>query len=183
MNSNRFRFLTSLSVVVASLAATAVFFVNSLNVVAQRPPERVFDVEFDELATDLKRTGSFDLAAIPARVRRFDGQRVRLRGYMCPTLLDEGITTFLLFPETKTGKWYGWHSLTPIPMHYLIRVDMKAGSTTTYEWAKPLIIEGRFRIKPMGQDGELIYIYWIEDATVTPAEPRKGYHFGLGIAC
>lgn len=97
----------------------------------------------------------------PDWLKQLDGQRIRLRGFMFPTFLAEGITSFGLARDN------GICCFVKEPKIYdMIQVSLADGVTTDYIDNRPFDVEGVFRIDPDADDDELFQLYRIEDAVV-----------------
>lgn len=97
----------------------------------------------------------------PDWLKQLDGQRIRLRGFMFPTFLAEGITSFGLARDN------GICCFVKEPKIYdMIQVSLADGVTTDYIDNRPFDVEGIFRIDPDADDEELFQLYRIEDAVV-----------------
>ncbi len=99
---------------------------------------------------------------MPAWLRDLNGKHVRIRGYMKPSGLAEGIPEFVFVRSTDLccfgpkGKVY-----------HLIAVKLKAGTTTDYIELKPFDVVGNFRIEKIELDDGLIFLlYHIDDAAI-----------------
>lgn len=123
-------------------------------------------ITFDDL--DLMRLLKMDpvtsdcIERMPAWLRDLDGKTVRVRGFMKPSSVIEGIPQFLQVRSTDLccfgpkGKVY-----------HMIAVTLKNGVTTDYIELKPFDVEGKFRIEKIELDEGLIYLlYHIDEATI-----------------
>lgn len=97
----------------------------------------------------------------PQWLQDLDGQRIRLRGFMFPTFVASGLTSFGLARDN------GICCFVKQPKVYdLIDVSLIEGATTDYIENKPFDVEGIFRIVPNADDIELFQLYRIEKAVV-----------------
>lgn len=97
----------------------------------------------------------------PAWLKKLDGQRIRIRGFMYPTFEATGLTRFTLARDN------GICCFVRQPLIYdVIGVDLADGVTTDYIDNKPFDVEGVFRIQPEADDTELYQLYRITDAKV-----------------
>jgi len=107
---------------------------------------------------------------MPEWLRALDGKSVRLRGYMKPGFLSEGITRFLLVRDTglccygPAGKIYD-----------LVQVTLAEGQTTNYIELTPFDVVGTFRVRldlfdEEAEDGTvnqlIIGLYHIENGRI-----------------
>jgi hypothetical protein len=123
-------------------------------------------ITFDDL--DLMKLLNMDpvtsdcVEKMPAWLKGLDGKTVRVRGFMKPSGVTEGIPYFAFVRSTDLccfgpkGKVY-----------HLIAVKLKPGLTTEYIELKPFDVEGRFRIEKVELDEGLIFLlYHIDDAAI-----------------
>ena len=96
------------------------------------------------------------VAGMPKAVRRFDGQKVLMLGFMLPIDEVEGMTEFLLV-ESLWSCCYG----TPPNVHGLVRCRMPAGRRVDYQFG-PCKIVGRFRVGATVLDGYCVDIYQLD---------------------
>jgi uncharacterized protein YceK len=98
---------------------------------------------------------------MPDWLKDLSGKTVRVRGFMKPCGVIEGIPEFLFVRSTDLccfgpkGKVY-----------HLVAVKLKPGLTTDYIELKPFDVEGRFRIEMVELDGLIFLLYHIDDATI-----------------
>ena len=99
---------------------------------------------------------------MPQWLKGLDGQRIRIRGWMYPPLLSEGLKGFTLARDNQICCF----GRDPKP-YDLIRVRMRPGVTTDYIANRPFDVVGVFRLDPVAysaKDWEQLYV--IEDAVV-----------------
>ncbi|HEY3962984.1 MAG TPA: hypothetical protein VGM05_00380 [Planctomycetaceae bacterium] len=129
-------------------------------------PNEALRIGFDDL--DLMKLINMDpvtsdcVEKMPEWLRDLNGKQVRIRGYMKPSGLAEGIPEFVFVRSTDLccfgpkGKVY-----------HLIAVRLKPGTTTDYIELKPFDVAGKFRIEKIELDDGLIFLlYHIDDATI-----------------
>lgn len=100
---------------------------------------------------------------MPEWLKKLDGQRIRLRGYMHPAsaFQDSGIKRFVICRDTSAC------CFGPNPtVYYLVEVTLKSGTSTTYIENKAFDVEGVFHIKPVELEGtkEISQFYSLDDA-------------------
>jgi hypothetical protein len=123
-------------------------------------------ITFDDL--DLMKLLNMDpvtpdcVDKMPEWLKGLSGRMVRVRGFMKPSGVTEGIPQFLLVRSTDLccfgpkGKVY-----------HLIDVKLKPGLTTDYIELKPFDVEGKFKIEKIELDDGLIFLlYHIDDAAI-----------------
>lgn len=130
-------------------------------------PDKALRVGYDDL--DLLKLLKMDpvtpdcIEKMPSWLRALDGKTVRIRGFMKPGLLMEGIPQFTFVRDTglccfgPAGKIYD-----------LIAVTLKEGTTTSYIELKPFDVVGKFRIELLQLEGddEIFGLYYIDDARI-----------------
>ena len=97
----------------------------------------------------------------PEWLSSLDGKQIRIRGFMYPKFINEGITDFTLARDN------GICCFQRMPKIYdVIFVKLKEGETTDYIDARPFDVEGTFRFDDEGDGSELPRLYKIENARV-----------------
>ncbi len=128
-------------------------------------PEGAIRVSFDDV--DLLKVLNADPVPLdveqhlPAWLSGLHGQRVRIRGWMFPPPIERELPAFM-FVRDNNICCFGRK-----PMVYdKFGVRMRAGVTTDYIQGRPFDVVGRMIVKSRIQDGELFWLYMIEDAVV-----------------
>jgi hypothetical protein len=129
-------------------------------------PGDALRVSFDDL--DLLKIINMDpvtpdcVEKMPGWLRGLNGKHVRIRGFMKPQGLSEGIPEFIFVRSTDLccfgpkGKVY-----------HLIAVKLKGKTTTDYIELKPFDVAGQFRIEKIELDEGLVFLlYHIDDAEI-----------------
>lgn len=146
----------------------------------------VIDIELDHLSVSMGRFESFSLEKLPQIVRSLENRRIRIRGYMVPSLIktdqETGITTFHFNGETRTSIVDAVEWLTVSTVHYRMPVSLRAGHAAEYR-VEPFILEGTLRIEPQIRNCMLTYLFRIDDATMKPTKPRDGFHPAVDPFC
>ncbi|MEX0718522.1 MAG: hypothetical protein WD066_18155 [Planctomycetaceae bacterium] len=142
------------------------------------------DVEVDDLALLATEWQPFDRSFLPASALELDRRRVRIRGWMFPPYQERGIKVFMLTGETQ-GPSFNWRVGNTFKIsHFSISVRLRDGITTKYISGHPILVEGRFRIEAVtDDDGYLMWLYSIDDATIEPVKPRPGYENSIVMGC
>jgi hypothetical protein len=87
---------------------------------------------------------------------------------MFPSFQRDGIERFLFNGGTR-GQQFGYRRAKERPVQCSIGVTMRMGETTEFRTSF-IAVTGRLRIKPLvNDDGMLIFLYHLEDATVKPS--------------
>ncbi len=97
----------------------------------------------------------------PDWLASLNGKQIRIRGFMYPKFINEGITDFTLARDN------GICCFQRMPKIYdVIFVKLEKGETTDYIDARPFDVEGTFRFDNEGDGSELPRLYKIENARV-----------------
>ena len=97
----------------------------------------------------------------PEWLASLNGKQIRIRGFMYPKFVNEGITSFTLARDN------GICCFQRMPKIYdVIFVQLKEGETTDYIDGRPFDVEGTFRFDDEGDGTELPRLYKIENASV-----------------
>ena len=125
-------------------------------------PEEAVRVSFDDV--DLLKVLNMDPVIpkapemMPDWLKRLDGKRVRIRGFMIPPFAESGIRAFTLARDTQLCCF----GRNPLP-YDLIDVFLREGAETDYIELRPFAVVGVFHI---GEEIEPGYLYSIDDAVV-----------------
>ena len=97
----------------------------------------------------------------PDWLASLDGKQIRIRGWMYPTFVSEGLPSFTLARDN------GICCFQRMPKIYdVIFVKLEEGQTTNYIDQRPFDVEGTFRIDSESDGSELPRLYKIENARV-----------------
>ncbi|MEJ7592461.1 MAG: hypothetical protein WKF77_12995 [Planctomycetaceae bacterium] len=97
----------------------------------------------------------------PEWLSTLNGKQVRIRGWMYPTFVSEGLTSFTLARDN------GICCFQRMPKIYdVIFVKLEEGQTSRYIEQRPFDVEGTFRIDSESDGSELPRLYKIENARV-----------------
>ncbi len=129
-------------------------------------PEGALRVNFDDL--DLFKLLKMDpvtsdcIERMPEWLTGLEGKQIRIRGFMKPSSVSEGLPQFLLVRSTDMccfgpkGKVY-----------HMIAVILKPPTTTSYIELKPFDVVGKFHIEKVELDpGTVFLLYHLEDAAI-----------------
>jgi hypothetical protein len=98
---------------------------------------------------------------MPAWLKGLDGRRVRIRGFMYPTFQQTGVRAFGLARDNQIC-CFGRNP----KIYDVFDVALHEGVTTDYIPNRPFDVVGVFHIRPEAEDGKLIRLYEMDDATV-----------------
>jgi len=127
--------------------------------------ERALRVTYDDL--DLLKVLNMEPVPLNAEeflpdwLKKLNGEKVRLRGWMFPPLSTEGLPAFLFVRDNQIC-CFGREA----KVYDKVRVTMKDGTTTDYIFGRPFDVIGTFHIESEERDGELYFLYSIDDAVV-----------------
>lgn len=97
----------------------------------------------------------------PGWLKELDGKEIRLRGWMFPPPIESGLPAFLFVRDNQICCF----GRKP-KVYDKLGVKMKEGSTASYIQGRPFDVIGRLVFKPRVINGELDFLYLIEDATI-----------------
>lgn len=111
-------------------------------------------ITFDDLELKMEKDSVFDQSLLTDRVKELIGRRVRIRGFIYPSIMQQsGITKFPLVKNTECK--FGPGGIA----HHLIVVDMQEGTSTSFT-VRPIAVEGFLSLSPYeGHDGNTWAIY------------------------
>lgn len=118
---------------------------------------RAIAITFDDLHLEMPEDSVFDPGLLTPRVRQLDGQRVRIRGFIFPSILQQtGITRFPLVKNTECK--FGPGGIA----HHVILVDLQPGVSTSFT-VRPIAVEGLLSVRPWtGPDGMTWTVYHMQ---------------------
>lgn len=128
-------------------------------------PNGAIRVSYDDL--DLLKVLNMEPVPIdaveyfPDWLKRLEGKRIRIRGFMYPPARQEGISSFILARDNQICCF----GRSP-KVYDLIIVDMKPGVTTSYIQNRPFDVVGEFHIEPVEAGEELFELYSLKDAII-----------------
>ena len=111
-------------------------------------------ITFDDLKTEMPPDSKFAPSMLPDKVAQLDGRRVRIRGFIFPSIMQQdGIREFPLVMNTRCKFGPGGQA------HCIILVNLAEGVTTSFT-VRPVAVEGRLRVAPWeGPDGNTWSLY------------------------
>jgi hypothetical protein len=98
---------------------------------------------------------------LPDWLKALNGEKVILRGWMFPPLMTEGLPAFLFVRDNQIC-CFGREA----KVYDKVRVTLKEGTTTDYIFGRPFDVVGTFHIESEERDGELYFLYSIDNAVV-----------------
>ncbi|WP_197528704.1 DUF3299 domain-containing protein [Aeoliella mucimassa] len=125
------------------------------------PTGKLVDKTFDDMKFDIEPDEPFEREMLTDEIVNLDGQRIRIRGYMYPTMQRSGITQFVLVRDNLECCFGPGAALFDC-----IFVEMEAGKTADFS-ARPIAVEGTFSIdEVLGLDGTHLAIYHLDGEQV-----------------
>ena len=111
-------------------------------------------ITFDDLKLEMEADTVFDRSMLTERVEELDGRRVRIRGFLFPSVFQQtGITSFPLIKNLQCKFGPGGQA------HHIVIVDMKPGLSTSFT-VRPIAVEGILTVRPWnGPDGNTWALY------------------------
>jgi hypothetical protein len=97
------------------------------------------------------------LAQVPAAIRKLDGKKVVLTGYMLPLRLEDGLVTEFFFLSSPTACCYG---IIPEVNEWMLVKMRKEGLPPMQD--VPLFLAGRLHVRARWDEGYLVGIYDLE---------------------
>lgn len=108
------------------------------------------------------------LAQVPAAIRRYDGRKVVLTGYLLPLRLEQGLAVEFFFLSSPTLCCYG--TVPEVNEWMLVRMR---GEGLPPVQDVPVFLAGRLAVKPRWEEGYLHGIYELEGHGLLPAPARR----------
>ena len=124
----------------------------------------VFDVTFDDVAFEMEKTEPFQRSLLTEAIEQMNGRTIRIRGYILPTPIQNGITEFVLVRDNMECCFGPGAAL-----YDCILVRMESGKSTSFS-IRPVTVEGRFRIEEFppaaGREGNPLAVYQLQGRSV-----------------
>jgi len=126
--------------------------------VAEVPVARaIVDSSFDDIKFEIEKTDPFDQSLLTPKIKELLGQRIRIRGYMFPTLKKRGLKQFVLVRDNLECCFGPGAALFDC-----ILVHMNEGQTAEFS-TRPIAVEGTFSVEEIvGPDGAHLAIYRLD---------------------
>jgi hypothetical protein len=116
---------------------------------------------FDDIKFEMELDDQFKRSMLTEKVEDLFGQRIRIRGYMYPTLKRRGLTGFVLVRDNQECCFGPGAALFDC-----IRVQMHPDKTAEFS-IRPIAVEGLFKFEEFtDMDGTTRAIYLLEQASV-----------------
>ncbi len=118
------------------------------------PDDKAVTITFDDLKLEMEKDAVFVPSLLTERVEQLDGRRVRIRGFLFPSVFQQtGITSFPLIKNLQCKFGPGGQA------HHIVIVEMKPGLSTSFT-VRPIAVEGILTLRPWnGPDGNTWALY------------------------
>ena len=114
----------------------------------------IMEATFDDVKFEMDKAEKFERTMLTPKVKSLFDQRIRIRGYMYPTLRRKGLTQFVLVRDNMECCFGPGAAL-----YDCVLVTMQPGRTAEYS-IRPIAVEGTFRLEELpGPDGRPLAIY------------------------
>ncbi len=124
-------------------------------------PQPPIETTFDDIKFEMEKTGPFGKAMLTPQIEQLFGQKIRIRGYIYPTLRKRGLKQFVLVRDNLECCFGPGAALFDC-----ILVDMQEGNTAEYT-IRPVAVEGIFQFhEVIGPDGKHLAIFRLEGEKV-----------------
>lgn len=129
-----------------------------------QPPhrdDRLVDKTFDDIKFEMEKEEPFERTMLTPEIESLAGRRIRIRGYILPTVRSSGIRQFILVRDNKECCFGPGAALFDC-----IVVTMQKGQTAQFS-IRPVAVAGRFEIQELiGPDGKHLAVYSLEGESV-----------------
>lgn len=113
----------------------------------------LIDCSFDDIKFELENNDDFERSKLTPQIEDLFGKRIRIRGYIFPTLKKKGLTQFVLVRDNLECCFGPGAALFDC-----IMIQMEPGKTAEYT-IRPIAVEGRFEYELVDFDGTIVAIY------------------------
>jgi len=118
-------------------------------------------ISFDDVKFPMELNDDFERSLLTAEVTALADQRIRIRGFIRPSVKQSGIQQFILVRDNLEC------CFGPGAMLYDCMIVRLAPEQSTEVTTRPITVEGTFFIKEFkGPDGHVWAIYNLKDAVV-----------------
>ncbi|MCG8449269.1 MAG: DUF3299 domain-containing protein [Pirellulales bacterium] len=126
----------------------------------QSQSPRIVDCTFDDFEFEMAENATFDRSMLTPKVEEYFGKRIRIRGFMFPTLTKKGVKSFVFIRDNQECCFGPGAKL-----FHNIMVKMQPGRTAEYT-TRPITVEGVFRFQVEKFDDLVVSIYRLDGETV-----------------
>ncbi len=121
------------------------------------PPRRQFarDITFDTVKLNMQKGDPFKESLLTPQIKKLDGNRIRIRGFILPPPEQTGLKHFVLVRDNMACCFGPGAAI-----YDSMIVQMKPGLSTDFT-VVPITVEGTFNIHQVQIDGRTISIYHV----------------------
>lgn len=121
---------------------------------AQVAGSGIVESSFDEIRFPMDKSQKFERSMLTPKAQSLVGKRIRLRGYMYPTMRKRGLTQFVLVRDNMECCFGPGAAL-----YDCVLVTMAKGQTAEYS-IRPIAVDGEFRLEEItAPNGTVLAIY------------------------
>ena len=118
-------------------------------------------ISFDDIKFEMKINDPFDRSMLTKKITEYDGQKIKIRGYILPSFKQDGLTQFVLVRDNLECCFGPGAAI-----YDCVMVEMKAGKSASYS-VRPVTVEGGFKIVEWKDyDGVIRAIYHLDGDAV-----------------
>lgn len=118
---------------------------------------RIRETTFDNIKFDMEKDEQFERSMLTPEVEELFGKRIRIRGYIYPTLKKRGLKQFVLVRDNMECCFGPGAALFDC-----ILVHMEEGQTAEFS-IRPVAVEGTFKFEEvLGPDGQHLAIFRLD---------------------
>ncbi|NOY29812.1 MAG: DUF3299 domain-containing protein [Planctomycetes bacterium] len=123
--------------------------------------QAIVDSSFDDIKFEMEKTDPFERSLLTPKIEELLGRRIRIRGFMFPTLKKRGLKQFVLVRDNLECCFGPGAAIFDC-----ILVHMNEGQTAEYS-IRPIAVEGTFGLEEIvGPDGNHLAIYRLDGESV-----------------
>ena len=123
-------------------------------------PSQLADCSFDDIKFEMPENALFDESMLTPEIEDLFGKRIRIRGYIFPTLKKRGLKQFVLVRDNLECCFGPGAALFDC-----IAVEMEVGRTAEYS-IRPVTVDGIFSLQVREFNGTVFAIYHLEGEAV-----------------
>lgn len=128
---------------------------------AAAEPLPMVDITYDTLKFDIEKGAPFERSMLTKPIEALDGRTVKIRGYILPSFLQNGLTQFVLVRDNMECCFGPGAAI-----YDCVVVEMKPGRSTDFS-VRPVAVTGTFSIREMlDADGNPAAIYHLDGDAV-----------------
>jgi len=121
----------------------------------------IVETTFDDIKFEMEKTDRFRKEMLTPKIEQLLGKRIRIRGYIFPTLKKRGLKQFVLVRDNLQCCFGPGAAL-----YDCILVTMQPEKTAAYS-VRPVTVEGTFRFEQLlGPDGRHMAVYQLDGESV-----------------